>query len=294
MRPWAELAGVIGATARVEVVDLSATIVPSPPEVPAWQRTDLVYNDHRAGAQEMEELFGVPARLMRDGEGPATEYFTRFVTHNTTHVDAPWHYNSRIEGRPSRSIDEVPLDWFVAPGVVLDVGGRADGDTVEVADLERELDRSGITLRGGEVVLLRTGCDAYYGQPDYATHGPGVSAAATVWLCDQGIRVVGIDAWGWDPPVGPQAAAAIERDEPGVFWAAHQVDREFAQIERLVNLGGLPAQGFLVVALPLKVERGSAGPTRAVAIVPVDDPATAHDHETIDMTEVTGLDSSQA
>jgi kynurenine formamidase len=270
---WAQLAGVIGSDGPVRIVDLSATISSSPPEVPEWQRTDLVYNDHAAGAREMEQLFGVPARLMRNGEGPATEYFTRFITHNTTHIDAPWHYNSVIGGRPARAIDELPLDWFIGPGVVVDVRGRSDGEAVGISDLEREFERTSVTLRGGEVVLIRTGCDVYYGQPDYATHGPGVSAAATLWLCDRGIRLVGIDAWGWDAPVGPQAADAVERDEAGIFWAAHQIDREYAQIERMVNLGELPASGFLVVATPLKVERGSAGPTRAVAIVPDSDQA---------------------
>ena len=54
----------------------------------------------------------------------------------------------------------------------------------------------------------------------------------------------------------------------GIFWAAHQIGREYAQIERLVNLDELPAKGFLVLALPLKIERGSAGPARVVAVVP--------------------------
>ncbi|HZI92110.1 MAG TPA: cyclase family protein [Thermoleophilaceae bacterium] len=43
-------------------------------------------------------MFGVGAELLRDGEGWATEEFTRFGTHNSTHLDAPWHYNSTIRG----------------------------------------------------------------------------------------------------------------------------------------------------------------------------------------------------
>lgn len=257
-----------GAAGGFAVIDLSATIATSPAEVAVWQRTDIVYSDHAAGAREMEELFGVPARLLRNGEGPATEYFARLVTHNTTHVDAPSHYNSVIEGERARSIDELPLDWFVGPGVVLDMTGREDGDPVTVTDVEQELERIGHALAARDIVLVRTGCDRYYGQPDYAAHGPGVSAEATRWLYERGVRVMGIDAWGWDSPVAGQAACAIAADRPGVFWAAHQIDREYAQIERLVNLGALPATGFLVVCLPLKVAAGSAGPTRAAALVP--------------------------
>jgi kynurenine formamidase len=220
----------------------------------------------------MEALFGVPSRLLRDGEGPAIERFAHLVTHNTTHVDAPWHYNSRIGGQPARSIDELPLDWFVGPGVVLDFVGRADGDAIGIHDLEAELERAGHALSEGDIVLIRTGCDRHYDLPDYAAHGPGVRADATLWLYDAGVRVMGIDAWGWDSPVALQAQQAVAQDAQGVFWAAHQIDREYAQIERLVNLGALPATGFIVVCAPLKVSRGSAGPTRAFGIVPGADP----------------------
>jgi kynurenine formamidase len=265
---WDELSEVFGPGDRVEVIDLSATIATSPPEVPEWQRTDIVYSEHADGAKEMQDLFGLPPHLLRNEEGPATEYFSRFTTHNTTHVDAPRHYNSEIEGKPARAIDELPLDWFVGRGVVLDMVGRPEAEPISVADMEGALDRSGLEVTAGDIVLVRTGCDRFYFQPDYAAHGPGVSAEATLWLYAKGVRVMGIDAWGWDSPVAGQAAAAIEADEPGIFWAAHQIDREYAQIERLVNLTALPLSGFLVICMPLKVANGSAGPTRAVALVP--------------------------
>jgi kynurenine formamidase len=78
---------------------------------------------------------------------------------------------------------------------------------------------------------------------------------------------MGIDAWGWDGPLDRQAREALTRQEPGVFWAAHQADLPYSQIERLVNLGALPASGFKVACFPLKIRGGSAGPTRAVAIL---------------------------
>jgi kynurenine formamidase len=80
--------------------------------------------------------------------------------------------------------------------------------------------------------------------------------------------VMGIDAWGWDAPLHLQAQAALERDEPGVFWAAHQCDLPYAQIERLVGLGSLPSTGFRVACFPLRVVGGSAAPARVVGIVP--------------------------
>ena len=56
--------------------------------------------------------------------------------------------------------------------------------------------------------------------------------------------------------------------EAGVFWAAHQVDLAYAQIERLCNLAVLPLQGFQVACFPLRIERASAAPARVVAILP--------------------------
>jgi kynurenine formamidase len=249
-------------------IDLSAPIVPSPPETPELLRTEITFRDHAQGAADIEALFGVPGRLLRDGEGWAVEEFTRLGTHNTTHVDAPWHYNSSIGGEPAQTIDELPLEWFFAPGVVLDFTAADDGAAIDTEQFQSELERVGHDLHKRDIVLVRTGRDGFLAAPDYMIRGPGVTAAATRWLFERGVRVMGIDAWGWDAPLNLQAQEAIERDEPGVFWAAHQADRPYCQIERLVNLGALPATGFEVACFPLKIVGGSAGPARVVAIVP--------------------------
>ncbi len=36
-------------------------------------------------------------------------------------MDAPWHYAPTSEGKPARTIDEVPLDWCYGSGIVLDI-----------------------------------------------------------------------------------------------------------------------------------------------------------------------------
>jgi kynurenine formamidase len=97
--------------------------------------------------------------------------------------------------------------------------------------------------------------------------GPGVTAAATRWMYDRGVRVMGIDAWGWDRPLRMQAEHALARDEPGIFWEAHQADLDYSQIERLVNLDQLPPTGFTVACFPLRITRASAAPARVVAIL---------------------------
>jgi kynurenine formamidase len=248
-------------------VDLSAPITPSPAELPDILRTDVEFSDHAEGAKTIETMLGVGPELLRDGEGWAVETFTRLGTHNSTHVDAPYHYNSMIGGAPAKRIDELPLEWFFGPGVVLDMSHKADGDAMTVVEAQGALTAAGHELSPGDIVLVRTDRDEFIESLDYMARGPGVTVEATRWLHAQGVRVMGIDAWGWDAPLHLQAAAAKEAGEPGIFWAAHQADLEYCQIERLCALRELPLTGFTVSVFPLRLVGGSAAPARAVAIL---------------------------
>jgi hypothetical protein len=90
----------------MRIVDLSAPIAPSPATTPPFLRTDIEYADHAAGAAQIQALLGVPAELLRDREGWAVETFTRFGTHDSTHVDAPWHLTATSKAsalKPSMS-----------------------------------------------------------------------------------------------------------------------------------------------------------------------------------------------
>ena len=137
-------------------VDLSAPITADPPETPDLLRTEIEFADHQRGARDIEQLLGVGPELLRDGEGWAVETFLRFGTHNSTHVDAPYHYNSTIGGRPARTIEQLPLEWFHAPGVVLDFTAKADGDAVTAQEVEQELGRIGHEPRPGPPSLRHT------------------------------------------------------------------------------------------------------------------------------------------
>lgn len=250
----------------MRIIDLSAPIASSPDDAPSFQRTHVEYLDHAQGAAEIEELFGLGSELLRDGEGWTRETLT-LGTHNSTHVDAPWHYNSTIDGTRAEGIDELPLDWFFGPGVVVDFTANADGEVITAAAMEQALDRAGHALLKRDIVLVRTGRDAFYSEPDYIARGPGVSGEATQWLYDRGVRVMGIDAWGWDRPLHLQAEEAKRDQAAGVFWEAHQIGLRYSQIERLVGLDQLPPTGFQVACFPLKVVGASAAPARVVALL---------------------------
>lgn len=249
----------------MRLVDLS-TLIEDTDRSPV-DRCGISYSDHSEGAKAVEAMLGVPAHLLRDNEGWAVEEFTHFHTHSCTHVDAPYHYNSMIQGKPAETIDQLPLEWFFSDGVVLDMTHKDDRDPMTVEDVKGALTKIGHRLKPLDIVLVHTGCDRHYGEADYMAHGCGATAEATRWLYEEGVRVMGIDAWGWDAPLHLQGQAALEAQEPGIFWAAHQVDLAYSQIERLVNLDSLPGTGFKVACFPLKIKGASAGPARVVAIV---------------------------
>lgn len=249
----------------MKLVDLSTLIEDT--DRSQVDRTGVVYADHAAGAKAVNEMLKVPPDLLRDGEGWAVEHFTHFHTHSSTHVDAPYHYNSTIQGKPAQTVDELPLEWFFSDGVVLDMTHKNDGDPMTAHEARAALDKIGYTLKPLDIVLVRCGADRYYGDPKYMERGCGATAEATQWLYDQGVRVMGIDAWGWDRPLHLQAKEALEKNEPGIFWQAHQCDLAYSQIERLVNLDQLPPHGFKVACFPLKIKNASAAPARVVAIL---------------------------
>src|SRR5258708_26762374 len=108
----------------------------------------------------MQEYLGVRAEdlVWSDGKGWAIEEI-HAISHAGTHVDAPYHYGAMSEGKPARRIDEVPLEWCFAPGVVIDMRGKNPGDLITVEDLERALRLIDYTLKPGDIVLIHTGAD---------------------------------------------------------------------------------------------------------------------------------------
>lgn len=256
------------APGGLRFIDLSVPLDNDRSWAPWWARTRVKRQGHRFGRFAVRLLFGVSPKHLRTGLGWANEEI-RLSTHNTSHVDAPWHYAPTSEGRPARTIDQVPLEWFFGPGVILDISHLASDAAASVDDLQAALERSGHALRSGDIVLMRSGNDRFLGSREYFHRGPGVSAAATRWLLEQGIRLTGIDSWGWDAPLRHRAREARRSGRSDVFWAAHYagVDKEYCHMERLANLDQVPPTGFTVCAFPLKVAGGSAGPARVVAIV---------------------------
>jgi kynurenine formamidase len=249
-------------------VDLSMPLDDVVPVDPPFLRPQIEYKDHIGGLKDMFNMYGILPEQLPDGQGLAAETVT-ITTHAGTHVDAPWHYHPTMNGgERSWTIDEVPLDWFFRPGVKLDLTHLPSGHLVTPEDLDCALAVIDYTLQPYDIVLMHTVAAAAYGREDYVDTGIGFGRAATLHLTQQGIRVVGTDAWGWDLPIPVNRQLFESTGDPSVVWEGHKAgaDVAYCQIEKLQHLDQLPPTGFTVACFPAKVRGASAGWTRAVAL----------------------------
>lgn len=230
----------------------------------------IEYQDPVSNAPEMLRFFpGLTVEQLPGGEGWANETVT-LRTHSGTHLDAPYHYHTTMNGgERAITIDEVPLEWCFQQGVKLDFRHLPDGYVVTPEDVQSELARIGHKLRPLDIVLINTRAGSRYGYRDYIETGIGMGRAATLYLLNHGVRVTGIDPWGWDVPFKYMAQRFSETGDASLIWEGHRAGMEigYCHLEKLHNLEALPPTRFRVCCFPVKVKGGSAGWTRAVAIL---------------------------
>ncbi|ELZ20481.1 cyclase family protein [Haloterrigena salina JCM 13891] len=228
------------------LIDLSIGLEDGPPSEPMPPSIDAF--DHEAGAQRLAENLrelghDVDAADFPGGTGLAWEDL-EVIPHAGTHLDAPWHYGPEVDGEPAKTIEEIPLEWCRGNAVVLDFRETDAGEEIGVADLEDALEELDHDLSPGEIVLIQTGADELWGTPEYLTQFPGMSAEGTKFLVEQGVKVIGTDAYGFDKPFAEMGRRYVESGDEEELWPAHVAGREveYCQIEKMANLDALPRE----------------------------------------------------
>ncbi|QOZ08421.1 cyclase family protein [Bradyrhizobium sp. CCBAU 51765] len=253
-----------------KLIDISVPLTNDVTADPPGNHPTIEYIDHQQGLPRMLQFFdGLKAQDLPDGQGWAVEQVS-LSTHNGTHLDAPWHFHPTMNrGERSWTIDEVPLEWCLQPGVKLDFRHLPDGYVASAADVETELKRIGHTLSPLEIVVLNTSAGAKFGRADYVNSGCGMGYEATMYLLERGVRLTGTDGWSWDAPFVYTARKYAETKDASLIWEGHKAGRHigYCHLEKLHNLDQLPSTGFTISCFPVKIERASAGWTRAVAII---------------------------
>ncbi len=182
--------------------------------------------------------------------------------HLGTHIDAPNHFEAN---RPS--VDKIPPEQLIGPGVVIDIELRAEQDpdtTLTLADIEAWETEHGV-IPEGAIVLLHTGWGRHWGNSDRyqnrdtlgLLHFPSFSAEAATFLVDErNVRGVGVDNLSIDHGMSTEFEVHHIVNSAGRFG-----------LENVANLNELPPRGFWLIVAPIKIENGTGGPTRIWAVI---------------------------
>lgn len=263
----------------MKLIDLTRTIDPADRErlekvIGPMARVfapEVVYaSPTGTGRQEFAMAMQCSVEDLPDGEGWGSETLNGFGTHLGTHVDAPLHYGSTCEGKPSRTITDISLEELWCEAVVLDLREKVAPDTaISIEALEAAIEENGAAIPAGGGVLLRTGQEQYGMEDREFFMYPGMSREGTLYVAERGARVLGTDAPGWDLSFRVMARKFKETGDSSVLWDGHKAgrEREVFIVQQMTNLAALPPSGFRVAFFPLKIANASAAPARVVAFV---------------------------
>ncbi len=185
-------------------------------------------------------------------------YLVVLGDHIGTHMDSMRHLRDKAPGP-----EGIPLYYCYGDGVSLDFTRHLPkGAGITVNDFKAALDKIQYKLKPLDIVLVHTGAGKLQDSDRYVTDQVGMTGEATHWMLDQGVKMAGIDAITFDPPVW----AMFERKQ---FWEAHRVmiTREYYHLENMSNFDQLPPHGFKLSVFPVKWVNTTAAPVRAVAII---------------------------
>jgi kynurenine formamidase len=204
-----------------------------------------------------------------EGKTPLGYYYSSYSfctpEHGGTHLDAPVHFAEK-----GAAVEQILLSSLTGEAVMIDVSAKALADRdyqVGIDDIQNWEKEHG-TIPDNTIVLFRTGYGSFY--PDRAgyfgtpktgseaipeLHFPGIEPTAAAWLVEnRNIKAVGLDT--------PSLDYGQSKD-----FKTHQILLGHGKpgFENLANLEKLPAKGMYVVALPMKIAKGSGAPLRIIA-----------------------------
>lgn len=209
---------------------------------------DLAHDYH--AAMTTQSMVGPPCieNVWTVGREPFNIQRLVLASHLGTHVDAPLHF---IAG--GRTIDTYSLRDLAGPAAILPVSA-APRQAISAAELER----SGVCVERGDIVLIASGWDRHFSTPEYLDH-PYLAADAAEWLLERGVRMVGVDFYSADLPVPlrPQ----------GFTWPVHHrlLGAGVLIAENLANVTSVAGRRLTVGAFPLKIRGGDGAPARIFA-----------------------------
>jgi kynurenine formamidase len=263
---------IIGCESKVNKGDITETLATDQQQ--KSQRSKLVDLSH---VYSDETIYWVTAKEFKldtvfKGQTDKGFYYTanNFSTaeHGGTHIDAPIHFAEK-----GQSVDEIPLEKLIGPAIKIDVSSKSLKNPDYQIGIQDFMDwetSAQMEIPNGSIVLLETGFSKYY--PDklkylgtvnrgekavQELHFPGLTPEAAGWLVEhRNINAIGIDT------------PSIDYGQ-SQYFESHVIllSQNIPAFENLTNLDQLPAIGFEIIALPMKIQGGSGAPLRIVAVI---------------------------
>jgi kynurenine formamidase len=186
--------------------------------------------------------------------------------HGGTHLDAPIHFNKN-----GIYADQVPLANCIGPAAVIDFSARAAKDPdamLSVDDIKAYEEKYG-RIPDGAIVVARSGWGKFWpGKKRYLgtdtpgdvadLHFPGYSPEAADWLMkNRNLAAIAIDT------------ASLDRGASKDF-KVHQIwlGSNKPGFENIAYADKLPPKGATIFCIPMKLGKGTGGPTRVFALMP--------------------------
>ena len=263
----------------MQIIDLSLPIDDKAFEI---HHVEIERVGHKAGVEKFNRVimgktflgrlkYTFGKRILKKEELPDEEFLSLEIVHSPvhigTHLDYSFHYGSKSEGRPSKTAEEIPLEWCYCDGVRFDLRHKKSNEVITDKDLEEALNKINYTLKNYDIVLINTGADKFFGGPKYFSDYPGIDISAIDYLLDRGIKIFGVDTMGIDRPYKFMLKEFLAEKKPLYPSHFYGRKREFIHIERLANLEKLPPSGFKICCFPVKIKNVGAAWSRVVAII---------------------------
>jgi kynurenine formamidase len=280
-RPEEAVREALGLVRSGRVFDLDIGRFPGMPHHPAQPGFDVAtYRSPRGLRNARQAQNGAPA-LDDDNFGFVLELVTTSM-HMGTHLDALCHVTAGADGHGyggfkedehvgdegALLLDVAGVPPIIARGVLLDVAGllgreKLDpGYAIGAEIISQALDRAGVSIRPGDVVLVRTGHLRDWPNYEFGPE-PGLSLEAALALASYQPLAVGADNSAIEvlPSVVPGRVQPVHVElivERGIYLI------EWLGLEELAATG---ARQFLFICLPLKITGGTGSLVRPVAVV---------------------------
>ena len=169
--------------------------------------------------------------------------------HTGTHVDGPEHL---VSG--GRRLDQIPVENFVGRAWVVDMYHKVPRGVITAADLDAAI---GGKAGQGDILLLRTGWNSHYSEPDFFSDSPWFDPRAAEWCIGKGLKMVAIDFLA-DPIAAEQQTEGPDAFKRRVLAAGILVMTNADNVDRIRS------EQVTLYAFPLKIVPSEAGLTRAV------------------------------